>query len=166
MLNIFTTGISILAALVLASALLMVFMHLRPVVVVSGSMEPVIHTGSLLLIDTTYKDVKERDIIAFEANDIIAVHRAMAITDKGYVTKGDANEKADPGEVDRDALMGRAVMWVPWIGYAVRFIVSLPGATFVTAMCIGFLLLYSALGKEVRSHDRKKDSNSFDSHTA
>ena len=165
-LHIIINGFFALAVLIVASAAVMAFMHLKPVAVVSGSMEPVIHTGSFMIIDTTYRDVKKRDIIAFETGGILVTHRVIEVVDNGYVTKGDANEKADPGRVDKTALKGRAVMWVPWIGYAVKFMTSISGIILLTAVCIGLLLLYSIPGKGVRSNDSKKHSDFFDSHTA
>ena len=59
-----------------------------PYVVLSGSMEPTIDTGSLFFINknSKYEDVKEKDIIAFKLSDgTLVTHRAIEITETGIV---------------------------------------------------------------------------------
>lgn len=111
----------IMGLIIIAAAVTMSVMHIKPAVVVSGSMEPVIHTGSLVFIDTDYKDVKERDIIAFEAGGSLVTHRVTEVLEDGYITKGDANDSPDPGILKKNMVRGRTVMWIPGIGYAIHF---------------------------------------------
>lgn len=158
--------ICIIAVIVLAGTAVMMFAHIRPAVVVSGSMEPVIHTGSMVFIDKEYEKAKERDIIAFEKGGMTVTHRVVKVTDEGYVTKGDANESEDPGILPESALRGRVAMWLPWIGYGVRAIGSPAGITAAVAVFIALATLYRLTGKEVGQHDGKKNTDCSDSPAA
>ena len=64
--------------------------------VVSGSMEPNISIGDMVIIDTKVKDFKVKDIVTFkDVNNSYVTHRILEITDEGFLTKGDANNKDD-----------------------------------------------------------------------
>lgn len=156
----------IVAAIVLLSLLVMVFANIRPAVIVSGSMEPVMHTGSMAFIDSEYRAVKERDIIAFERAGIMVTHRVVQIKDEGYVTKGDANESEDPGIVLKSELRGRVIMWLPWLGYGVKTLATSAGLTATAAFYLTLLFLYRLTGKEVGANDSKKNTDCSDSPAA
>lgn len=72
-----------------------------PAIVVSGSMEPVIKTNAVILIDDVdMEDIKVGDIIAFyQYGYMLITHRVVKIdTIKGetaFITKGDANTDID-----------------------------------------------------------------------
>ena len=87
-----TVGISILLFAILLLA------GIRPYVVLSGSMEPVIRTGSLCFVyrRADYEDICTGDIIAFHVQGgNLVTHRVIAVTEEGLETKGDANELSD-----------------------------------------------------------------------
>lgn len=64
--------------------------------VVSGSMEPTIKVGDMIVINTNYKDYKKDDIVTFlDVNDAFVTHRIVKINDNEIVTKGDANDSND-----------------------------------------------------------------------
>ncbi len=60
----------------------------------SGSMEPTIGRGDLFFINPLSKGA-QGDIIVFRSKDEWTVHRIYAVTDRGYITKGDANVATD-----------------------------------------------------------------------
>lgn len=65
--------------------------------VVSGSMEPTIHVGDLIVIDTKETEFKENDIITFTDDDgSFVTHRIISINNDKMVTKGDNNNSDDP----------------------------------------------------------------------
>ncbi|PUA31398.1 MAG: signal peptidase I [Candidatus Terraquivivens tikiterensis] len=76
-------------------------------VVKSGSMEPVIHPGDIIITapvkpSEIRADPRDGDVIVFfkppyygDLNYLI-VHRAIGVVDGGFVTKGDANSIPDP----------------------------------------------------------------------
>lgn len=92
-----------------------------PYVVLSGSMEPVVHTGSLAYVEL-FDDTRE-----FESGDILAyrtidgemvLHRLMGMSDTGYVFKGDANDAYDMNTVEEENIIGRYSSSFPNMGYA------------------------------------------------
>lgn len=86
--------------------------------VVTGSMEPEIPVGSLLISkQTPIEQIKEQDIICYRTDDphlgvAIITHRVVGVFEApdGSVllqTKGDANPTADPNPVSARQLIGR-----------------------------------------------------------
>ena len=56
-----TGMLTIAAAIVILSALVMAVLQVKPAIVMSGSMEPAIHTGSVVLINTKDKEAKKEE---------------------------------------------------------------------------------------------------------
>ncbi len=97
----------------------------KPLVVLTGSMEPTLHTGGIVY----YKKVnpstlKVGDIITFKTGgDTVVSHRIEKINSNSFVTKGDANNSVDPNEVPFSNVMGKDTNFcIPIMGYYVRFI--------------------------------------------
>jgi signal peptidase len=90
-------------------------------VVQSGSMEPAIKTGSVVVVKSS-SDYKVSDTITFGPYSKIkppTTHRIAEIKDGNYITKGDANNAPDPRTVAKRDIIGKAVFSVPYLGYAV-----------------------------------------------
>ena len=71
---------------------------IRPYVILSGSMEPGIPTGSVAYIDVKDRtDLEVGDVIMYRASEEINVtHRIVDFDSAGnLITKGDANDTAD-----------------------------------------------------------------------
>ncbi len=88
----------------------------RPVIVSyasSESMTPAIKRGDLFLINPLSKGGSKGDIIVFKNGNGWTVHRIYAVTDGGYITKGDANVATDQsngaGLVRREDVAGEVV---------------------------------------------------------
>ena len=73
--------------------------------------------------------VIEGQVIVFEQNDTVIVHRVVDIqTINGitrYYTKGDANEDLDAGYILRSDIIGLVSYKIPYIGYPTIWIRSL-----------------------------------------
>lgn len=106
-------------------------------VVISGSMEPALSVDDLILnyVQTNYR---EGDIITFQKGDSLTTHRIIEITDAGYVTRGDANNAADPDCVPSAAVIGRVVGVVPYIGSVLAVLKTPMGMFFLilTGLCM------------------------------
>ena len=101
--------------------------HVIPQIVLSGSMEPEIPVGSIVYIAQKIppENIKERDIIAYQrGNQIQVLHRVLQVDEekKAFQTKGDANEKADPGMVAFSQYRGKQVFSIPYLGYGADFL--------------------------------------------
>lgn len=105
------------------------FMGYRPYVVLSGSMEPTIHTGSLAIVDTNanYQEVEVEDIIAFQMGDTLVTHRVVNKDNEGLTTKGDANEDTDAGIVTYSNFKGETKFSVPYAGYLIQWVQTTQG---------------------------------------
>lgn len=98
---------------------------IKTLVVLSGSMEPKIHTGSVVVVKPE-KEYKVGDVITFGENTKTkkpTSHRIYEIKDsdgvKTYITKGDANNAPDQKPVAESEIMGKVLFSVPYAGYGV-----------------------------------------------
>lgn len=128
----------------------------RMFVVQSGSMEPKIKAGSVVVVGPQ-QEYKEKDIITFFANPnqvnlkdprSTVTHRVLEVQDdegrKTYQTKGDANEDPDREMVTERQVLGKVMVGIPYLGYAVSFAKTQTG---LIALIIipGTLIIYSEL---------------------
>lgn len=95
-------------------------------IVESGSMEPAIMTGSLVVV-VPQKSYQLSDVITFESTgaDVPTTHRIVNIEDKEgtlwFTTKGDANEEADTAITPLNSVIGKVSVAVPYIGFILDF---------------------------------------------
>ena len=119
---------------------------LRPFAVLSGSMEPTYHVGSLIYVKSCDpEDVQVGDPITFvlDENLTVATHRVIDIDPDGehFYTKGDANDAADGAPVYYKNLIGRPVFTIPYLGYFSNWITNPPGMYVAIAAAGVFLIL-------------------------
>ena len=85
----------------------------------SGSMTGTINKGDIVVLDKRKQDYKVGDIIAFEMNGSIIVHRIIGISkgeDMYYITKGDANNGVDTWKVYPRLVKGKHIFTVKYLG--------------------------------------------------
>lgn len=114
-------GILIFAAVIGSSLLLTVpkIFGYEIYNVVSGSMEPEIPVGSLILVTPVRPEsLAEGDIIAFESAGSVVTHRVAENKklEGELITKGDANEKEDIRPVPYAGVIGLVKRHVPYMG--------------------------------------------------
>ena len=82
---------------------------IRPYIVLSGSMEPAIHTGAVAFIDTRDRDCEPGEIVTYRLSgkdgDVFVTHRVEAVSGGVYITKGDANQVSDLSPVRQDQIV-------------------------------------------------------------
>ncbi len=143
--------IAITVLLTLAAVLIALspFAGWRVDTVLSGSMEPAIATGGLVVIGPVAPgDVRAGDVIAFRDGNIDVCHRVLGLregTPAGFITKGDANPSPDPVPVSPNNVIGKVVVSVPYAGYGLIF-VKTPLGLFVTIL----LPLLALIGMELK----------------
>lgn len=109
--------------LALAAPLVMGF---RPVVVLSGSMEPTYRVGSVIYYQKTpFEQIQVGDPITFlsSENGVMVTHRVVEKDETGraFGTEGDANGGRDPGMVPYENVVGKATPFcIPYAGYYVN----------------------------------------------
>ncbi len=87
--------------------------------VVSGSMEPEISVGSLLLVKRIDPfEVKEGDVITFYSNAVVVSHRVLSNNtfERTFTTKGDANENRDLNDISYNDFIGKVEGHIPLLG--------------------------------------------------
>lgn len=96
----------------------------RPLVIISGSMEPILKVGGILYYEKiNLDDFKINDILVYQLNEHIVSHRIVNINEYGFETKGDNNNSNDSYIVDKSNVIGRGNNWsIPYIGYYADFI--------------------------------------------
>lgn len=142
---------TVLVALVVLLALLLVgarVVGLQVFTVLSGSMEPTYHTGSLIYVKKVDPyTIEEGQPITFMLNEnTIATHRVVGIvpdeedpTVIRFRTKGDANDAEDGGLVHYKNVIGTPVFSIPYLGYVADYIQHPPGM--YVAISAGAVLL-------------------------
>jgi len=116
-------GTTILIAIILiaGSILLMTWLGYKPLAVLSGSMEPNYHVGSLVFINTKVpaEKIQIGDVITYKATeDTVITHRVKSIdlTGKTFTTQGDANNVEDMSPIPFDDMVGKAWFQIPHLG--------------------------------------------------
>lgn len=118
----------------------------------SGSMEPAIPVGSLIIVKPA-DEYKKDDIITFKStqkkNDY-TTHRINEIKDKdgtkSFVTKGDANETPDFESVSSDRIVGKRIATIALIGYILWFVKTLPGLILIIIVP-ALIIIYDEVDK-------------------
>ena len=98
----------------------------RSLVVMSGSMEPAIPTGAVVVVKRVPADsVKVGDVVSFrspEQGGRVLTHRVVSVAAvDGRVeveTRGDANTGTESWAIDPQGVVGRVVFHIPLAGYA------------------------------------------------
>lgn len=152
----------IVVVVVLIIAILLVGTRLigyRSFVVLSGSMEPTYHVGSVIYVQNTpAEEIEVGDPITFvlDENLTVATHRVVAI-DKArheFTTKGDANDFEDGKPVHFNNLIGKPILTIPKLGYIVNYIQHPPGT--YLALAFGALLVLFAFLPDLFDDEKKE----------
>jgi len=142
---------TVLVAIVVLLALLLAGVRvigLTPFAVLSGSMEPSYHVGSLIYVrKAAPESIQVGDPITFVLNEDLAVatHRVVEIDSVNgeFRTKGDANSAADAAPVNFQNLIGKPVFTIPYLGYVSSFLGTQRGMiTAGTAVIVLLILVF------------------------
>ncbi|MEA4920934.1 MAG: signal peptidase I [Clostridiaceae bacterium] len=152
----------VIAAAVLAFMLAGIrFIGFTPYTVLSGSMEPAFHVGSLIYVRSVNpENIKVGDAITFKmSEDMVATHRVIEIDAENqcFYTKGDANNTPDASPVHFTDLKGKAVFTIPKLGFFSNWVMSPPGS-YIAMTAGGVLLLLILLPDMLFGTEEKKKS--------
>lgn len=139
---------------------------LTPYTVLSGSMEPTYHVGSLVYVkQVDCKELKVGDPITFRlTGDTVATHRIIEVladendpTVLRFRTQGDANAVPDGSPVHCSDVIGSPVFTIPALGYVANFLQTTQGlylAIAVGALLLALILLPDLLNRDQGKSDR------------
>jgi signal peptidase len=89
----------------------------------SGSMEPAINIGDVVIVGPVSPGaIHAGDIITYKLDKNLITHRVLSIKGDTLITKGDANEDPDPRPVQFSQVKSRFLFKIPYIGYISSFI--------------------------------------------
>jgi signal peptidase len=112
-------------------------------VVLSGSMEPELSPGDVIIVASG--PVAVGDVITYRTgSEVPTTHRIVEEVDGAYRTKGDANENADAGLVDPSQVLGSVVVVIPLIGYVILWANTTVGFALLVVIPLGILAAMEA----------------------
>ncbi len=108
------------------------FMGYKPFIVLSGSMEPEIMTGDMVLVKKTDAgNLQKGDVISYKSGEAVITHRIVDVTAEDgevrYVTQGDANDSPDQTMVRPADVEGIYRRRIPGMGKAAMFMQTTTG---------------------------------------
>ena len=137
--------------------------------VLSGSMEPTYHVGSLLFVKHTDPSaLNTGDVITFLVNEnTIATHRIVEVVPDEedasvlrFRTKGDANDTNDGTLVHMNNVIGKPALSIPGAGYVVDYVQHPPGI-YVAAIIVAVVVIIAFMpdpSKPAKKTDCEKES--------
>ncbi len=172
--NIFLAVI-LFVGVAIAFSLLPIKNNYKLFLIMSGSMEPGLSTGSVVVV-LPVSLYKVDDVITFKNNDVnfkqkTTTHRISEIKyidDKVYYqTKGDANNTADNQLVDQQSVLGKVYFSIPYVGYLIGYIKTLPGLMLIIIIPAA-IIIYEEIkkihkeAKHIIKHKKEKKSKLSD----
>lgn len=166
--NVVTT---VLVALVVLLAIALVGIRLvgfQVFTVLSGSMEPTYHVGSLIYVkEVDTDDLRAGDPITYLVDeDTVVTHRIVEVVPDEehpetirFRTKGDANNAVDGSLVHYKNVIGMPVFTIPYLGYVASYIQHPPGmyiAMSAAAILLLLVFLPDLFAPDDKSSKKKK----------
>ena len=103
-------------------------------VVLSGSMEPELSKGDLIIVKES-GSYGAGDVVVYQENNILIVHRIISVEEDQITTKGDANPVADE-PVKASAVRGEVVASIPFVGTFVNLLKTPFGTVYIIIAAI------------------------------
>ncbi|XP_076905014.1 uncharacterized protein LOC143560632 [Bidens hawaiensis] len=153
-----TFGMIVTSALIKWKGLMCITGSESPVVVVlSGSMEPGFKRGDILFLHMNKEPIRAGEIVVFnvKGRDIPIVHRVIKVHEHedgevDVLTKGDNNPKDDRSLYAQDQMwlqrkhiMGRAVGFLPYVGWVTIIMTGKPAIKYILIGALGLLVITS-----------------------
>lgn len=116
--------------------------NLGSAVVISGSMEPTLSVDDLIIVKKS-NEYKEKEIIVYQKENNLIVHRIIKIDKNTVITKGDANNLEDH-EISKEAIKGKVILIVPYFGMLTNYVRSPLG---VISIFLITIIIYHSINK-------------------
>ena len=157
-------SVIVFVALLLVVSISPISGNIKTLAVLSGSMEPTIHTGSLIIIKPV-SDYIVGDIITFGKNtkiDIPTTHRIAEVKmingETIYATKGDANNSEDGKDISKKDIIGKVYFSIPYLGYIVNFVKN-PMGLLIVIIIPAVVIIYDEILKIKKEVSLMKEKN-------
>ena len=129
----------------------------------SGSMEPTLHIGDMIIIkETNPEELKTNDIITFMEENSAVTHRIVEIIHEdeknSYKTKGDANNANDSELVKQENIQGRYVCKIEKIGGVISKAKNTKTLTIIIILIyFVYLILSKKEDRKIARHEKRKE---------
>lgn len=139
----------------------------------SGSMEPTIKTGSVIFTKPQ-ENYAVGDIVTQSTNEknTTITHRIVEISQENgkimVLTKGDANDSSDGEAFEKEKIIGKVFLWIPFLGFPVSY-AKTPQGIVLIIIIPAVIIIYDEIQKikkevkrelDVRLREKEKASNS------
>lgn len=125
------------------------------VIVTTGSMEPEIETGELVIVSEENKYYKG-DIITYEDEEnFLVTHRIFSINEKNFIAKGDANNVNDE-EVSNGNIKGKVIYHSKILGNFVLYFLKPIVIAYIT-LFIGINLYFLVFNKSTNNKENQSN---------
>lgn len=130
------------------------FLGYKPFIVLSGSMEPDIMTGDMVLVKEANTDnLQKGDVIAYKSGQAVITHRIIEVkTENGetsYITQGDANDSADQTAVKPSDVEGVYIGRIPGAGKVAMFMQTTTGMILFVVCPLALFILYDIIRRKM-----------------
>lgn len=119
-------------------------------VVLSGSMEPKLQVGDLIIVREV-ESYSVGDIVVYRAPRELIVHRIVEIDGDSIITQGDANNSPDEA-IDKSDIFGVVVSNIPLLGSVINAIRTPIGI--VVLLVLSFALIELSFNKHKKNDDK------------
>lgn len=157
--ELLTKVIVTLACLALVVPAVLMAMGVLPIsvyIVSSGSMSPTIASDSAVIVQKGVYAVGQ--VITYRTANGVVTHRLIEQrSDGSLVTKGDANQTADPGNVSPSSVIGGVIASPPLVGRALIFLRNPWGLASLVLAIIVVWLIFSTLAT---ARERRQQASS------
>ena len=141
-----------------------------PMIVLTDSMYPEIHSGDLIICHTTTaEEVEIGDVITFfdpmGNGTTVVTHRVMNIEASNgeykFTTKGDANNVEDQMAVEEKDLIGEYLFRIPAVGNIVMFMQTTTGLILCVGIPLVALVVYDAIRRRKYEKEQQVDTKAL-----
>lgn len=99
----------------------------------SGSMTPNINTGDIVIVEKLKENeldkIDKGDVLVYQKENKVIVHRVTEVNDDTFKTKGDNNDEEDAWVVNKKDIIGITKVRIPLLGYPTVWLNELLGGS-------------------------------------
>ncbi len=123
-------------------------------VVMSGSMEPTLSKGDLIFVRKA-ETFHTGDIVVYQSDSLLVVHRIVSLYGSTVVTQGDANNAADE-PIDLSQVKGVVRFHIPFVGTILELVKTPAGTLLILLLAFALVELSFRRQKEQDDQDMEQ----------
>ena len=137
------------------------FLGIKTYVIISGSMEPNINIGDLVVAKKIKGELQVGDVISYRKGHSVITHRISQKTEnedgeKIYKTKGDNNNTEDSEEIKTEDIEGKVIKVIPKVGNITLILKNKVVSTIVVIILSIYIFKNYKKNKKLNSRHKKR----------